>query len=471
MDYIETIAKLLGTNELGVIIVFLFGYLSLRYILEKNIKELHEIDKIIFGTSIGVISFIILRELFILLLGYINIIFYLKISLDGLKITSMLYLIFIFSIISLSLVFKELKDILNTKKRNLSNTNIIKRLQNPIKNIFNLFLIVSIITIIVSITSYFTTQKIISGELLKISLVFFIITFFIYNYYCISRGKNIENELLSVFKKIKKNITIKKIVIIIISIITINLFIFPSIQYSPEIITNYGYNVEANGLSNNIIKNSEINYFEKIEQDITLKRIGNLGWIPIENKGHLIDNSSIKKLKPELKIYSKSSHDEKYIGITNKLFDENYNSFIIEFDKLNKSDIESITLTGYRKINLDKSSLDININTEEPNKIKLNMTNNLNKPIELLDNKIIKTLNSNNACSFSQENFETYYKGEKKQTFSPTISDNSITLHSETIINKKNEIIFEIKDDYILLVDFKITPDTRFEIILDINCK
>ena len=243
MDYLGAIKSLFGTTELGVLIVFLFGYLILKRITTKmQFGQFHEIDKLIFATTIGTLSYFVLRDwLLNNIFTFFNIIFYLNNSVNEIEYMAMMLTIFLFTVCSVLLLLGEIKTIINRDK--------IKNLEEPLETLLFISVLISIFAIILFIASYVTILRIITSKILLLSLGIILFALILFSIY------TIINPSIK-YEKIKKNKkTVICLIIGILAILSTIFFLFPSIEYGQEKIIFYGYdNQRSPRLDNNGFK-------------------------------------------------------------------------------------------------------------------------------------------------------------------------------------------------------------------------
>ena len=219
MDYLGAIKSLFGTTELGVLIVFLFGYLILKRITTKiQFSQFHEIDKLIFATAIGTLSYFVLRDwLLNNVFTFFNTILYLNNSVNEIKYMAMMLTVFLFTVCSVFLLLSEIKNIINRDK--------IKDLEKSLETILFISILISIFAIILFIASYFTILRVITGEILILSVGIILFTLIIFSIY-MKINPRIKHEGIIINKK-----TIKTIICLIcIGIVMILSVIFFSVS-------------------------------------------------------------------------------------------------------------------------------------------------------------------------------------------------------------------------------------------------
>ena len=488
------IESTLEISTFEILIIFLFGYLLLRYITTKEkFNEFHELDKIIFASIIGISIYLFLKDMILY-----NISQYLFYILDPFKSKecieelSLTYIRLIFTVSLIFLLVRELSNLLSSKK--------IDDLKEILYLLFNLLRAGSIIAIIITIVSSFTILDVLTTKLVLYTIYLILITCFTYLlYYIIQNSSNLDKPIQLSDKLIQKITEIKNkyflgkkyIVLLLTTFIIIVFFtkypFFPDIYYNPEIVTNYAFDIDSLILTNDTIDKRDVYFFEKVEQPIIITQKGWLGWLPIKNEGILISDtfrSGLKDLRSEaLEVKLKSGYYYEFSGITDISYNNEYNSFILKFDKLNLSDIKEIKYSGYRPINLNKTNIGINIDVNSPkNKIQLNITNNLDKQLVLFGDKriILKDLHKNYNCSLSFSELEIYNSKENIIKSSSRLPGNNIntSIRFDLRFNEEknnNEVNLEIAGDstskYIILSNLKINPYTILRVNVYFDCK
>ena len=365
-DFLEMLEGLLQIPVEWILISVGRGYFVFRTLKKKELTQYSDFDKAIFSSVTGILLYLIISNAIIKpILSFSGLIIFEEISFISGFLTVILFLLLL-TIFSIDAIIG-LKSF-HTDDKSVSQFICSKQFFFDIGKLLLLF---SYGAVIVVISSFFSSFKAISIDLLKAWIGIFVVASVITLLQVSENSKNINISLSKVSRKLHAFRFSRKIIcpllLLSIMIFLSSNYIFPKITYGSEQTNAYILDI---GYGLNEVRHRQ--FFEHIVRPVDIKHAGMLGTIFIENNEKLIVDDSLRRFTSDhidydtgliMDVLDNQTDSGRIItgiihsicgnGITNISHNEKYGGYVIKFDNLDKYDLNSTYLSSYRKANIN----------------------------------------------------------------------------------------------------------------------